>query len=541
MNNWIDLKPKYCCPSRPGLPTIFDEGMSYEEQVCDLIKDYNNVVIDINLLKNYYQNINNYPYVKQIIDEMADSGELADIMYKYQSPICIYGHRGYTRNSSLFARDNSPWSVCYAKNVGCDGVEIDVRYDVNGTYVCLHDRNVSSISNQTGNIDELNSANVTYNTRWLQDTGIPLMTVAQCAKLCNNLGLRILFDMGKIGSEHVLPVSQVCESVGFKNYGFYALDDYSPNPDYSVFSKLPGYVKKICDLRQDNYSAADIENILNSFGTKQNVGFRIYRTGINLNQSALDFIYSNGLELGATNFETAEKYLCTWGIFEGVYVTPDDATSHYSALAYRSINGVIGGGENPQDVTQSLKERMLTQGYGGNTQRITVGNVTGNKQSIVTPELSGSSGVIYQITGSDGYGSFALLQSRSPYTPLRVMHGEVSRDIVTLYNLEGNFSYMDTDLGTFTTAMAYINAMIAKVQQSLKYTMIKAQCYLSGNIAANITDIPGESKGNGIFLEISAGGLDTSTPWGVFRATIRRKPNVIEGWFENNQLYFNSP
>ena len=131
ITNISTLKPfGRFCVSLGMIPTSYKESMSYEEQLLwfcnfletEVIPKYNENVETINELivlynqlkdyvDNYFENLDVQEEINNKLDEMAESGELAQIIAQYVELGCIFG---YDTVAAMAAAENlTDGSICY--------------------------------------------------------------------------------------------------------------------------------------------------------------------------------------------------------------------------------------------------------------------------------------------------------------------------------------------------------------------------------------------------------------------------------------------
>lgn len=160
---------KNFCMTIGALPTSYLESMSYYETLCWLCKYLENTInpaINQNAealkelqeyIANYFDNLDVQEEVNNKLDEMAESGELAelieDIFPILPEATCeIVGHRGCPEDTI----ENTITSFRYAYNKGLKYIETDVQMTADGYMVLFHNSTVDSTTDGTGTVNQLN-------------------------------------------------------------------------------------------------------------------------------------------------------------------------------------------------------------------------------------------------------------------------------------------------------------------------------------------------------------------------------------------------
>ena len=190
-------------------------------------------------------------------------------------------HRGFTESGNQYAQDNSIIALNLAGQYGFGGFECDPRKDVNGNIVLLHDADVSSVSNSTGNINTLNYADVAYKSKYNNIINVGHMTTLHEAILiAQNYDMFIMFDMGK-NIVTVAEIEEECEKLDFRNYGFFNTTSTAAMRD------LPDYVLKVCGNDVFTHTSEELANYIDILGTSENVAVRLLQGSISRSQCEL--------------------------------------------------------------------------------------------------------------------------------------------------------------------------------------------------------------------------------------------------------------
>lgn len=186
-------------------------------------------------------------------------------------------HRGYPYSvHNRFAQDNSLAAIDEAGLAGFTGIECDPRRDVNGVIVLMHDADVSSVSNQTGLIEDLDYRTIFYKDKYGQSTNRHITTLAEAVAVCKAYNMFMVFDHkgydNKGRSVSIGDLMEVMEAAGYRNFGVMNYDeDYmADKPDYIIkfitpktsvealheslakFSYLPSIVMRKYSPRKDD-------------------------------------------------------------------------------------------------------------------------------------------------------------------------------------------------------------------------------------------------------------------------------------------------
>lgn len=171
---------------------------------------------------------------------VASSGDVAlqgglyasKVAYKAQVPSSpkILAHRGISTISSwVYSIDNSLWSLMGAMANGFDGFECDVRKDVNGVLVMIHDADVSSVSNSSGDIDTLDYSTVKYATRRTGvTTDTTLTTLAEAAQVAKAFNAFMFVNVKDttISAQQVTN-ALLAQGLDYDNFGVFIDEDNS--------------------------------------------------------------------------------------------------------------------------------------------------------------------------------------------------------------------------------------------------------------------------------------------------------------------------
>ena len=186
-DNLIPLKKlnpfgRFCC-TIGNLPTSYMLSLTYEEQLwwfCDFLE--NTVIPTINnnasaveevqelfvqlksYVDNYFNNLNVQDEINNKLDEMAESGELTNLLLTYLNlsnnlklnNIKWIAHRG----ASFEAPENTLPAWQWAKNQYFDGIEVDIQASSDGSLFCFHDDTVDRMTNGSGRFVEKSSADI---------------------------------------------------------------------------------------------------------------------------------------------------------------------------------------------------------------------------------------------------------------------------------------------------------------------------------------------------------------------------------------------
>ena len=68
----------------------------------------------------------------------------------------IFAHRG----ANTFAPENSLEAFEKAIELGCDGIEMDLRYTTSGDIIVFHDRSLTRMTSQKGNVQQLSLSDI---------------------------------------------------------------------------------------------------------------------------------------------------------------------------------------------------------------------------------------------------------------------------------------------------------------------------------------------------------------------------------------------
>lgn len=140
----------------------------------------------------------------------------------------ILAHRGLSTISTwIYSIDNSLWSFMGALANGFDGFECDVRKDANGALVMIHDRDVSSVSNSSGYIDQLDYTQVNYKTKKMNvTTDTHLTTIVEMAKIVKSFNAFCFVE----SKEHTITAQEISDylvelGLGYHNFGVFRDND----------------------------------------------------------------------------------------------------------------------------------------------------------------------------------------------------------------------------------------------------------------------------------------------------------------------------
>lgn len=206
----------------------------------------------------------------------------------------ILCHRGYTENNP-YCQDNSAYAYINAGVYGFKGFECDVRKDVNGEIVMLHDDFVDNVSSQTGNINQLDYKNVFYKTKAGEVTSTHLTTLTEAIVIAKIYNLFMLFDMGK----NVVTCQEIvkkCEESDFYNYGFFNVVNSKD------LLSTPRYVLKVLGNERFEHTESELNSYISRFGKKNNLAVRVILSSTSDNQ--INLIKSKGFYIVA-NYTSA--------------------------------------------------------------------------------------------------------------------------------------------------------------------------------------------------------------------------------------------
>lgn len=140
----------------------------------------------------------------------------------------LLAHRGLSTISSwIYSLDNSMWSFMGAFADGFEGFECDVRKDVNGVLVMIHDADVSSVSNSSGDIATLDYTTVKYATkRTKEDTASSLTTLDEMADLVHAFN-GFCFVESKVSdvTANEIVTKLLSHGLNYNNFAVFKVDD----------------------------------------------------------------------------------------------------------------------------------------------------------------------------------------------------------------------------------------------------------------------------------------------------------------------------
>lgn len=132
--------PKFCY-SIGYIPTSYKVSMTYEEQLiwlCDYlentvipvvnnngqaVEELQNLYIELkNYVDNYFENLDIQTEINNKLDEMADSGELTEILTSYLELKCIYGYNTIAEMKEAENLADGSFMRTYGKNETYDGL-----------------------------------------------------------------------------------------------------------------------------------------------------------------------------------------------------------------------------------------------------------------------------------------------------------------------------------------------------------------------------------------------------------------------------------
>lgn len=285
--------------------------------------------------------------------------EQADTLKNYIGDGVVLAHRGYTRGST-WNRDNSPMALVCAFNEGFHGCEVDVRKDVNGELVLLHNSSVDSLSLQSGEINTLAHENVFYKSDIGVNTNTTLCTVREAIAIAKLYNTFLLFEI-KLANFDVQELVDLCEELDFKKYGVYNLD-----PE-SELVKLPDYALHVWGNEVFTHTEQELDSYL-SYGTKNNA-VRL----TSLSEAQVNLIKSKGFKIifnytisNINSNTTVQRYLpyCD-------YIIGDYIPTNYPQDKHR-ISGTLDDNISMEDFIDNLsnlseREFQLLSSHDENT------------------------------------------------------------------------------------------------------------------------------------------------------------------------------
>lgn len=108
----------------------------------------------------------------------------------------VWAHRG----ASDVAPENTLAAFEAARVAGADGIELDVRFDRDGTVVVFHDRDLQRLCGRSGRIEDLGAAE----RKELRVQGEPVPTLAEVFGVLGDLELNIEIKSNRPGRESAL-------------------------------------------------------------------------------------------------------------------------------------------------------------------------------------------------------------------------------------------------------------------------------------------------------------------------------------------------
>ena len=212
----IDIKnlkpfPRFCC-SIGYIPTSYKISMTYEEQLlwlCDFlentviptvnqngeaVEELQNLYVELkNYIDNYFENLDVQQEINNKLDEMADSGELTEILTSYLELKCIYGYNTIAEMKEAENLVDGSFAKTYGKNSLNDGYgafykirEIRNTDIIDGiNIIALSDENLVAEKIKDTNFDKI-QLKVENPLRDIMDTKIFGQILPQTVDITNN-------------------------------------------------------------------------------------------------------------------------------------------------------------------------------------------------------------------------------------------------------------------------------------------------------------------------------------------------------------------
>lgn len=275
----------------------------------------------------------------------------------------ILGHRGISTVSPwIYSIDNSLWSFMGAYASGFDGFECDVRKDVNGVLVMLHDADVSSVSNSSGDISTLDYTNVYYKTKKTNvDTTTVLTTLEETAQITKAFNGFIFVEVKDNTTAKEVSDSLLSYGLTYDNFGVFKIGDSAwivdalsnTDPETKIGYNADGYtatfedmdrLKELCDTYGKPYGSVIVRCVKPAhIQTIKTFGFLASLEGI---------IDQNNFDMELVDYSIAER---RWN-------GENDALTNYKGIPYR----VFGTESNNYDSLASYIDGIASKVSTGN-------------------------------------------------------------------------------------------------------------------------------------------------------------------------------
>ena len=135
-----------------------------------------------------------------------------------------YAHRGWGWNSGQPVPQNSLPAYYAAKSQGFGGIEVDIQYDLNQEIVCIHDMNISTLTDQTGYMRQHARTDVhlklpngtvsTYNPPLLKEV----------IQLCKSCGMALNIEFKYDSNNPMVNVDDVLDLLALYNFDAFMLN-----------------------------------------------------------------------------------------------------------------------------------------------------------------------------------------------------------------------------------------------------------------------------------------------------------------------------
>lgn len=147
----------------------------------------------------------------------------------------IFAHRG----ANSFAPENSLDAFEKAIDLGCDGIEMDLRYTASGDIIIFHDRTLNRMSSQKGNVHQLSLAAIKKACLDGQEK-CQIPTFQEALDLIRDR-VRIILDVKR----------ETIRSNGFEEKIVSILKDFNLRDSIIISSFNPLVLKKIAKIAPD--------------------------------------------------------------------------------------------------------------------------------------------------------------------------------------------------------------------------------------------------------------------------------------------------
>lgn len=143
-SSWTSKKQVPATVGAPNLnPDYWVLTGNYNAQIDEVLEALSGIQEDITGIQGDVRDLETE--TGKINDELIDNNA--------RKLFGSYAHRGYGYNTQPLPQNSLP-SYYQAASDGFRGIEIDIQYDANGTIVCIHDIEISSLTNKSGNMKD---------------------------------------------------------------------------------------------------------------------------------------------------------------------------------------------------------------------------------------------------------------------------------------------------------------------------------------------------------------------------------------------------